>query len=67
MRAEQVVQTVTINQLERGYSRSELTTLIGSRSLGKGVVEPVPDRKQEVRMNSRSRHQGNSQLVGAIL
>lgn len=63
-----VTRCAGISQSRRAYSRSELTTLIGSRSLGKGVVAVVPGRKQEVRTNSSSddRH-GNSQLAGAIL
>lgn len=52
------------------YSRSELTTPIGSRSLGKGVVEADSDRKQEVSRSRSSRcggSHGNSQEFRAIL
>ena len=50
------------------YSRSQLTVLIGSRSLGNGEVEADSDRKQEVSKSSASggRH-GDNQSVGAIL
>lgn len=63
-----VTRCASISQSQRAYSRSELTTMIGSRSLGKGVVAVVPGRKQEVRTKSSSddRH-GDSQLVRAIL
>lgn len=63
-----VTRCASISQSQRAYSRSELTTLIGSRSLGKGVVVVVPSRKQEVRTNSSGddRH-GDSQLARAIL
>lgn len=51
------------------YSRSELTTLIGSRSLGKGVVEADSAGNQEVSSSSSSRvggRHGDSQQVRSI-
>lgn len=66
MKRPQRDDIITIAQ----YSRSELTTLIGSRSLGKGVVEADSAGNQEVSSSSSSsrvggRH-GDSQQVRAI-
>lgn len=62
-----VTADAAIVQSERVYSRSEFTTLIGSRSLGKGVVE-VADRKQSATTSSSgSVLHVDSQSGGAIV